>query len=254
VTCFTACAAVLDLKDLPATREDDGGVSNDAQPDDAHPDGTSADGGAPEALCVAPHDLCDTFDDSPDLAIPSRWTSTTTVAGGLVGVVNDIVLSPPNSLRAFLPAADGGLAPRALVQRNFTGSFRGATCSFDARSQGGLTTLWTMQAANVSYAVEWLYDGASVAEIREVTASDGGALHENGTTFGFPHDEWHKVTIDVSATLVTFSVDGKVAITWGVTVPPMTGLNLVFGAVPYGGNFAVPAHNHFDNVVCDLHR
>jgi hypothetical protein len=153
---------------------DDGGSSADA----------TSDGGGGDACA---HTFCESFDDGQ---YTTRWV-VLQAGNTTLGPTDAGATSPPYSLGAGLPSADGGSAKRfGYLTRTFPGTASSVVIEFDARFDalaGGYVNFFELAlepaAANVAFYSVGLSEGSGGTSVFEYLQFPDGGYSETDTSF-----------------------------------------------------------------------
>jgi hypothetical protein len=241
---FAGCSLLVDTNGLTGSQPHDAGPT---------PDGTATG----DAGCG--HALCDDFDDGPIGGPP--WTGQILSGGGSLRLDFDASVSPPASLLASCPGAEG----LARLVWATDGGAKTIACAFelllDAAPSGGdehelFQILFDAPQGKLNgYNLSLHASSTETHVIEYADLPDGGSMYNSFPFAPPPYGRWTLVEmrVDLASPNVTLAVAGANVVAQALTpASGIRGQSVRIGMQIYGGGSAYSAH--FDDVRCDVTR
>jgi hypothetical protein len=167
------------------------------------------------------HALCEDFDEST--VFNQQFTNVHLGANGSLANDTTLVVTPPRSLLASIPAEGSKLGDDAYMTRLFTGTATKATYTFDFRVDslptGGMSGVFAAIVFNdsqPSYHSIAIYTTDTYAALEEsFFGADGGYVYKDHTlSINVPIKKWTRISFGVDMTTRTCnaSIDGQPAL------------------------------------------
>lgn len=184
-----------------------------------------ADAGSEAGYCASlggTHALCEDFDEST--VFNQQFTNVHLSTNGSLANDTTLVVTPPRSLLASIPAEGAKLGDDAYMTRLFTGTATKATYSFDFRvdslptgGKAGVFASIVFNDGQPNFHSLAIYTTDTYAALEEsFFGADGGAVYKDHTlAIALPLGKWTRVSfgVEMSNRTCSATVDGQAAVT-----------------------------------------